>query len=302
MYVVITDFNGHAQTRHCLDTLLTHDEVRVCAIVVDHGTKENTGEMLRKYFPEALVLRDSPAKWWSGATNTGIAHALKIGAKTLMLLNSDCYLDEGTLKELLDLHLLYPDAIIAPVQRDLETGHVRAFRLHNFFLLGFPTLTFSRRITERVSAKRVIKTGLIAGGRGVIVPKCVFEKIGLLDEKHLPHYGADHDFYLRAKKKGIPLLIALRATVRVDNTRTSLASTPGQLSFDQLLETLSSAKSHVNIRHVSALFKKHYPIKGVYWFGVMLYISRYALLCFIRNGIRLISKLVTKLIFNFQYK
>jgi GT2 family glycosyltransferase len=288
LYVVITDFNGHDQTKYCLDALFACSGIRFGVIVVDHGTTQNTREMLQEHFPKVVVLPDSSEKWWSGATNTGISYALQAGAKTLMLLNSDCYLDDGALEELLQLHCLYPEAIIAPVQRDWKTGATLSVRLRCLFLLGFPSLMLSSRITEKIKEKRIVKTGLIGGGRSVIIPKNVFDQIGLFDETHLPHYGADHDFYLRARKRGIQLLIATRATAIVDDTRTSQAKDPGRLSLTKFLETFRSQKSHLNIADVETLFRKHYPIKRFHWLGVALYLGRYSILYIIRRWIFLI--------------
>jgi GT2 family glycosyltransferase len=39
-------------------------------------------------------------------------------------------------------------------------------------------------------------------GRGLLIPRAVFDKIGLFNEKRLPHYLADYDFTSQAKRKG----------------------------------------------------------------------------------------------------
>jgi len=44
-------------------------------------------------------------------------------------------------------------------------------------------------------------------GRGTLIPCTVFDAIGWFDEKHFPHYAADQDFSLRAKKAGFKILI-----------------------------------------------------------------------------------------------
>jgi len=41
--------------------------------------------------------------------------------------------------------------------------------------------------------------------RGLLIPRRVFDSIGLFEEKMLPHYMADFDFTLLAKRKGFPI-------------------------------------------------------------------------------------------------
>ena len=92
----------------------------------------------------------------------------------------------------------------------------------------------------------------------------MFTLLGLFDEEQLPHYGSDHDFYLRARRHGIPLYVATRAFVNIDNTRTTLADNPGTLSPAEFLHSLRSIRSHRNLRDVTALFRKHYPIPSLF--------------------------------------
>ncbi len=121
-------------------------------------------------------------------------------------------------------------------------------------------------------------TKLIIGGRGVIIPLSIFQRVGMFDENKLPQAGSDHDFYLRCRRQGIPLFIAPDTSVYVDNTRTTLAAKVETMSFPQFLQTLVDRRSHRNIRDLTALFKFHYPIKGLHHLGVALNLLRYFIL------------------------
>src|SRR6185436_20095503 len=120
--VVITDFDGYAQTHRCLEALRASRDRDFGVVVVDHGTQGETGEGLRREFPEVHVLRASPELWWSGATNAGIRHALSLGANTVILMNNDCYVAPETMGHLLQASREAPGAIVAAVQRDLASG------------------------------------------------------------------------------------------------------------------------------------------------------------------------------------
>lgn len=274
-FIVITDFNGIEQTRKCLLSLEKSKCNEFQVILVDHGTDGKT-ELEIKNHPSVIRLTASPDLWWAGATNVGIRYAISKGAKTIILLNNDCYVESDTIKELLICHVEKPKAIISSIQCDWPSKKINLITPKSCLLFGFPMRPGSENSPPAKEVK-FISANLIAGGRGTLIPAGVFDKIGILDEVNLPHYWADHDFYFRAKKSGIELLISPRSFVSIDSTRTSIAADTEFLDFRKFIDTLFNTNSHRNIKHVSALFKKHYPIKSLYRIGVFLYTSRYIL-------------------------
>jgi GT2 family glycosyltransferase len=275
LHIVITDFNGFAQTRRCLDALRASRFQDFTALVVDHGTTDETRTRLASAYPEVFRIEGSKDLWWTGATNLGVREALTRGADAVMLLNNDCYVTPDTVGILVALAHEHPDAILAPVQRDLASGKITAISIRSSLAFGFPTVPGPRHLTPEMIQARLRPVQLIAGGRGVIISARAFAQVGLFDEEQLPHYWADHDFYISARRHGIPLYVATQAYVDVDNTRTTTAETPERLSFSKFLDTFTDRRSHRNLRDVTALFRKHYPIPHLHMAGVFLYLSRY---------------------------
>lgn len=275
--IVITDFNGWSQTRNCLEALRKSQYQQFTTIVVDHGTTTETQEALRADYPTVVRLTGSPELWWSGATNLGINWLLNNHFQFVMLLNNDCYVTPTTIDHLIDKLFMQPGAIIAPVQQSATNGAYISIAPRDNLLLGFTTLRGPKILTDRMSSKPLIPTRLIIGGRGVVIPAEAFKVIGLFDEERLPHYGADHDFYLRCRKEGVPLFVATNSRVLVDDTRTTIANKPGHLTWSEFKSTLLCMRSHRNIAHVRALFRKHYPIAPFYFVGIWLFYARYTL-------------------------
>jgi len=248
--------------------------------VVDHGSTDETAAALASKFPEVERITGDESLWWTGATNLGIRHALSLGATQIMLLNNDCRLAPDAIEKLLK-HIEQNDdnAIITPLAKDMTTHETLNLGFTTCLWLGFPSIKLPKLYwRSRTSSKSLALTAMIMGGRGVVIPARVFEQIGLLDEKSLPHYLADHDFYLRCKRSGIALFIATDAVVQVDNTQTSSAYRPQSLTPSQFLTSLTSRKSHRNLADLAAFFKKHYPLPGLYLLGVALNITRYVVL------------------------
>jgi len=275
LFVIIPVLNRWEQTRNCLNRLPRRDHTDVTIMVVDHGSTDETRSGLETEFPDVIRLPGTSDLWWTGATNLGIREALRHGADNIMLLNNDCYLLTDTMERLIRHHRAAPDAIIAPVQRNMHSGRIITRPMTTCFLLGFPTLLLPGKPLYQQHQPGLADTRLIIGGRGVLIPASVFEKTGLFNETDLPHYGADHDFYLRCRKQGVRLCIAQDALVEIDENSSTLSRELGRMTIREFIDSLGNRRSHRNIPEMAALFRLHYPIPGLYPLGVTLNLLRY---------------------------
>jgi len=277
IHIIIPVFTGWNETKVCLDALRASTYRDLEIIVVYHGVEDEIKKALETHYPEARCVVGPPSLWWAGATNLGIRTALSNGARHIMLLNHDCYLDPDTIGRLLAHAYQVGQAIVAPIQKDSLTKQVTAVTAGTCFLLGFPTLVFPWKEKD-LKTPQLLRTRLVLGGRGALIPVSVFERVGLFDEINLPSYYSDHDFYLRCRQRGVPLLIATDCVVSIDNTRTTLAARAGELTLREFLITLRVPRSHRNLRDLTHLFKFHHPIRGLYHTGVALNLLRYCVI------------------------
>ena len=277
VHVVIPVLNRWEQTRKCLAHLQGGSFANLQIIVVDHGSTDGTAAGLKTEFPDVLRVEGSSELWWSGATNLGVRTALEHGASLVMLLNNDCYVSGDTLEVLVSHNTVNPKAIIAPVHRNLHSGEIMTKRGGTLFLLGFPTLLLPGKSLYKPGTTDLTPTSLIMGGRGTLIPAGIFERIGLFNDVDLPHYWADHDFFLRCKKSGIAQYMAQGTVVDIDESTTSTASRLEQMTLRQFIDTFKNRRSHRNVRDLLSLFRLHYPIPGLYPVGVFLNLARYTL-------------------------
>lgn len=274
--VVIPVFNGWDKTRICLDALNSSSFTDFSVIVVDHGSTDGTRENLARLYPWVQRISGPPTLWWTGATNLGIRTAIDAGATRLVLLNNDSYVEKDTISTLLRHAAQSPDSVIAPIQKNIEDDSMSVPAATTCFLLGFSTLHLPDFCHRKGVCENTLRARMIMGARGVLVTKTIFDRVGLFDECALPHYGADHDFYLRCKKIGVPLLIATDAAIHIDNSKTTLAKDYANMSVNDFVATLKDRRSHRNIKDLASLFRLHYPVKRLYWIGVGLNLLRHA--------------------------
>ncbi len=275
LYIVIPVYNGWQQTKRCLNALRNSEFTGYTIIVVDHGSNDDTKHLLPRDYPEIIHILGDSSLWWAGATNVGIRHALDNKAKYIMLLNNDFFVQKNTIRNLI-AHLQEKGlAIIAPIQKKEATGEVITVSPREFLLFGFAGLKGPSEVSKEMQNQGLINTPLIGGGRGVIIPTDIFKQVGLFDEIDFPHYYADHDFYLRCRQQDIPLYTAINAEVFIDEQQTSVAADPAEMTLKEFVHSLKDRRSHRNIQDLTMLFKKHYPIKKLYFIGLFLSLARY---------------------------
>lgn len=276
--IIIPAFKDQNNIRLCLQSLSKSTYKSFSIIVVDHGSTGEITQWITVEFPGVICLRATSNLWWSGATNLGVRHALMRGSDLIMLLNHDCYVRRDTISSLLenfdDDSVSESDKIIAPVQNNVKTQR-KIYCATSLLLLGFPTIIFPYKLCKYFHSENLIPTGLIIGGRGVIIDAKIFEKIGYFDEKKLPHYGADHDFYLRCRKSGIKLFTCKDAIVDIDEGEVQSELFNVDTGRAGLFSNFFSRSSHRNIKDVYALFHKHYPLPMLAFIGVALFELRY---------------------------
>ncbi|MFW2440683.1 MAG: glycosyltransferase family 2 protein [Arenicellales bacterium] len=281
--VVIPAYKEYQKIRQCLDSLNKSDFSDFNILVVDHGESDEITQRINKDFPEVKCLRGSSDLWWTGATNIGVKYAVGMGSKRIIPLNHDCYVHTDTISKIVCASDQVLNSIVAPVQYSLsnKTDLVCAA---SFFLLGFPTVIIPAKWCRKRNKKSLLSTGLIIGGRGAIIHAEIFKKIGYFDETDLPHYGADHDFYLRCKKSGIKLLTCLDSRLDVDDYPPKQGSIQKNTRASSFIDTLTKRSSHRNIKDTYTLFSRYYPLPGLAFLGMGLYLLRYSLVYLLKSG------------------
>lgn len=121
--IVVVAFNGRGHLPVSLGSC--RDHARGAAVfVVDNASADGSADLVRRSFPEALVLPQSCNLGFGGGCNVGIRAAFEAGARWILLLNQDAELTEGAVPALVRVLETTPDA--AAVQPAIlhPDGHV----------------------------------------------------------------------------------------------------------------------------------------------------------------------------------
>lgn len=214
IYIVIPVYNRREKTLACLRCLSKQTHKDFHTVIIDDGSTDGTSQKIRKEHPNVDILKGDGNLWWTKATNIGCIYALDQGAENILTLNDDLIVKENYLQTMWEAHLQEPSAMIGSLHLSQEIPPrilFAGFISHNLFT-GKSMKRCSHGETFQQQYQGLLPT-IVLPGRGTLIPRKIFDSIGLFDSKRFPQYKADFEFSFRAKKAHFPLFISSESHV-----------------------------------------------------------------------------------------
>lgn|GEM_PF-6238974 len=248
---VIPVFNRWHETQLSLDSLSGSGYPNLDVIVVDSGSTDGTSENIKKY--EVTYLRVSDKCWWAGAMNVGIRHALNNGVDYILVYDCGTALLPDTVSKMVSVASGIPRCLLAASLIDAGTKKLRwaGKALHWLFPLYRYNLNNKHVKVRKEGDSKLVPTDTIFG-RIALINRVSISEVGLFREDIFPHYHADIEWALRAKKKCFELYVQLDAKAEEYH----IPQVPTRLLKKS---TYLSRKSDVNFKDTWAFFKHCCP-------------------------------------------
>lgn len=206
--IVILHRNGPDILAECLDSLRCQTYPNLEVIVVDNHSTDNSRDMVRKNFPEVRLVELRRNIGFSAGNNAGIRRSR---GDYLFILNNDTQLEPDCVAELVAVAEREPDA--GAVVPKLRFYHLRKF------LNGIGNHISSEDWGSDNCIGHIdlgqydgLQTVPSACFAGVLIPRAVLKKVGLLDAKYFMYYE-DADWSYRARLQGYRIAAAPHAVV-----------------------------------------------------------------------------------------
>ena len=199
--IIIPSYNTKELLKKCLESVFSDHRFEIEVIVVDNNSQDGSPQMVKKEFPEVILIENKDNLGFAKAANQGLKRAT---GEYLFLLNSDTVLEKNTLEKLLEYGKTIPPAIVGPRLLNPD-GTIQP----SVFMLP----TVKRAIAEYWFGKKgyfskytpsgdvAVEVESVVGG-AMFFPQEVVEKIGYLDERYFMYFE-DLDYCRRAKKFGL---------------------------------------------------------------------------------------------------
>jgi len=216
VFAIVLNYNGKETLKTCLQSLFSSDYPNLEVVVVDNDSQDGSIEMIKDQFSRAHYVMLKKNVGFAAGNNQGIRFALEKQAQFIFLLNNDAFVTRDTLSQLIqtaqkqeNISILSPIIYETESQREVwfcggKIDWKRQRCVHTPCQAGLPKKPFE---TEYVT------------GCAMFIPRDVFKKIGLLDERYFLYYE-DADFCVRAHKGGFSVKVVPGASAHHDEQST----------------------------------------------------------------------------------
>ena len=274
IYICIPVFDRLERTQACLKSIQSQPYGDFVVVVCDHSQPGSIGVALKRDFPELVVLRGTPDMWWTAATNRCVQYALQQGSPGdfVFTLNNDTILEPGCLSVLMASASMDDDLILGCVNLIHADGEPRiepSAQIQGSFL-GFTQYRNADVLGEPLGDRDGLRRVDTLSGKGVLIPVSVFEKIGLYNEKSLPHYHADTEMSVRATRNGYRLCVHYGAKLYSWHEETGLNARNTSNSLGAFIKGFGSVKSTRHLPSLLSLNRLLYGWKFPIYLGLNL--------------------------------
>ena len=204
--IVLVNWNSYELTRDTLESLAKSIYTNFDIIVVDNGSIDESVDLLKKNFPNIILIKLDSNKGFTGGNNVGMQFALEHHYEYIMMLNNDV---------LVNAHFLIP--LITKMEEDKTIGAVQPLiyfhhdtnLIWNAGSVFYPlwgictTPNYNTKDPQHIFVNKHKKIDWITGC-AFMIRASVLKKTGLLKEGFFIYYE-DVDLSLRIKKAGYTL-------------------------------------------------------------------------------------------------
>lgn len=267
IFIVVPVHNRKNITLHFLNQLYNQYYKDFKIIIIDDGSDDETFNAIKKIFPNVIIIKGDGKWWWTKSVNEGCKYAIKNGAYAVILMNDDTNFDQDYLGNI--LRFLDKDSIIGSLCLTISKPHQFFFSgIRKFSLYTGKDKMYYKKFTSYKNDLAGIKISYGLPGRGLLIPKSIFDRVGYFDENRLPQYKADYDFVLRANKLGIKSYICYDAIIYSHTEMTGKGSVFIDQSLGDFIKSYFSKYTHNSL---SSCF--YYVLKHTKWFAFIFAFS-----------------------------
>ena len=256
IYIVTPVFNRKSFTEKYLEALAKQSNKDFKTIIVDDGSTDGTTDMIKEKFPDVIVLKEKGDLWWAEATNIGVKYAIEQGADYVMTLNDDTIPFEDYIEKMYQGIQKEPEALQGALAINHETREIEYGGEIHHWKNGKSTFLINNLPKEKQTGLHEVN---VFPGRGLLIPRKVFEEIGFYDSKNFPQTVADNDFAFRAVNNGFKIYINYDAKIKIFSNESAVSRIWKNRSLKNYYNHLFSLRGGGNIIFFTKVAVKNCP-------------------------------------------
>ena len=205
---IILNWNQCAVTLDCLESLNMLDYPNYDITIVDNGSSDHSVEIIRKKYPNCMIIENPVNLGYSEGNNVGIRYALSLNSEYIFLLNNDTFIDKSLLAQLVRVFNNDPTVGIAGPSMYYANPNNVLWGGRNW--IDWPKARVVREnMGEVIDVKSLPNQSsqevMYIDSCAILVKAEVFKKIGLMDHRYFINFD-DIDLCIRARKAGYKIV------------------------------------------------------------------------------------------------
>lgn len=214
--IVVVSWNTSKILHDCLESIYAHIEnLAFEVIVVDNASSDDSVEMVKRDFPDAISLQNSHNKGFAAANNKGISVAK---GRYILLLNSDSLVLDKAIDKTVSFADKHPKAAVVTCKvlnpdKTLQDSYFMFPSILNMLLSAtflnklFPRSRFFGRVRMTWCDWSDVREVDVVAGCFMLVRREAIEQVGMMDEQFFM-YAEETDWCYRFKQAGWKIIYA----------------------------------------------------------------------------------------------
>jgi GT2 family glycosyltransferase len=188
---VVLNWNRPIETVECVRSLQESGYSDLDIIVVDNASTDDSVARIQSVLRGVPIIRSAINGGYAAGNNLGVRHALANGAAYVLILNNDVVVTPGFLQPMVNEAETDPSIGVVTCDARFQSDHSRSYPTGGKvrFLRGAAVALNKQERSQRLIVDFV--SGCI-----LLVPRAVFETLGLLDERFFMYFE-DYEFSRR---------------------------------------------------------------------------------------------------------
>jgi len=208
--IIIVNWNTKDILRDCLNSIHRETQgIQFETILIDNASTDGSVEMIKKDFPQVILIENQDNRGFAAANNQGMKIAQ---GRYVLLLNPDSVIEEGAIQKSISFADGYPSAGVVGIKTFFGDGQLQqnCFQYASILNLlistiGLRNLFPKHRLWGRERYMwwdyKSVKEVDVVTGCYMLVRREVLKEVGLMDEEYFM-YGEEMDWCWRINNSG----------------------------------------------------------------------------------------------------
>lgn len=242
--VILLNWNSFNHTSNCVESLQLCDYPNFEIIVVDNGSIDGSGNLLKAKFPKIILIASPTNEGFAAGNNRGFRYAIENQFAYAMMLNNDVFVEPDFISKLIHYMEIHPDT--GAIQPKIFFNHDRK-KIWNggSYFLSWLGWTYSKRYMRKagVLQSQFQQVDWITGC-AFLTKTSILKEVGLLKEAFFIYYE-DVDLSFRIRSKGYQLIYHPESIIYHIAGSSNKAKVKGKEGFSSPFVHYLNSRNHI---------------------------------------------------------